>query len=131
MSIYRLEEINFLEVPLVPGDRVYLYGDLGSGKTTLTGKLITKLLGGNPAVKSPTYVYYRAYPGDIYHFDLYRIEDYDSFVAIGGEEIFENSQAICFVEWPEKIESRYPPTIRIHCEKTDDENSRKIEIERV
>ena len=131
MSLYRLEELDSLKLDLAPGDRVYLYGDLGSGKTTLTGKIITKLLGGNPTIKSPTYVYYRAYPQNIYHFDLYRVEDYDTFVAIGGEEILENPLAICFVEWPEKIESRYSPTVKIFCEKTEDEDTRSIRVERV
>ena len=121
---YSLEEIQNLEISLVPGDRVYLYGDLGSGKTTFSGAIISKLLGKKSVIKSPTYVYYRKYEPNIYHFDLYRIEDYDAFVAIGGEEIFENPDAICLVEWPEMVESRYKPTIKIHLQKTEDELTR-------
>jgi Threonylcarbamoyl adenosine biosynthesis protein TsaE len=41
-----------------------------------------------------------SYPA-IYHMDLYRLEDYDIFVSIGGEEIAEDPTTIMLIEWPE------------------------------
>lgn len=79
-------------------------------------------------ITSPTYTYYKRY-GDIWHFDLYRIESYDDFVNVGGEEIMEYANAIRIVEWPEKIEQAYPPTMRIYLEKDPTSDSaRKIRI---
>jgi tRNA threonylcarbamoyladenosine biosynthesis protein TsaE len=52
-------------------------------------------------VRSPTYTYYQKYSTSIYHFDLYRLEDYDTFVSIGGEEILGDSCTITLIEWPE------------------------------
>lgn len=80
-------------------------------------------------VKSPTYVYYNRYGPHLYHFDLYRIEgDYETFVNIGGEEIFDDPDNICIVEWPEVLEAHYTPTVAIHLDKTDEENTRKATI---
>lgn len=61
---------------------IFLYGDLGAGKTTLSSKIIQALLPDKDIqVTSPTYVYYNIYQ-DITHFDLYRLENYDGFVSI-------------------------------------------------
>lgn len=67
-------------------------------------------------ITSPTYTYYKRY-GNVWHFDLYRIESYDDFVNIGGEEILDDPNSIAIVEWPEKILSAYEPTIEVHIEK--------------
>lgn len=81
-------------------------------------------------VKSPTYVYYRQYGGSIYHFDLYRIEDYETFVNIGGEEILDRNECVCFVEWPDVISDRYSPTVTVEIEKTEDPSKRIFRIVR-
>jgi tRNA threonylcarbamoyladenosine biosynthesis protein TsaE len=78
-----------------------LCGDLGAGKTTISKYIIQSLLGKEVAVKSPTYIYYNKYGENIYHFDLYRLQSYDDFVNIGGEEILDNPANICIIEWPE------------------------------
>lgn len=107
-------------------------GDLGAGKTTLTKHLLQGLLASDIAVKSPTYVYYNVYTSDtankIYHFDLYRLHSYDDFVNIGGEEILDNPNNICLIEWPEVIEEHYQATLDLRLEKTGDEDVRRIEI---
>ena len=95
------------------GDRVYLYGALGSGKTTATRYFISQTLNVKSDVTSPTFAYWRDCGENVYHFDLYRLRDRAHFVAIGGEDVFDDPDAVCFVEWPEKIEADLPPTVEI------------------
>lgn len=124
------QELHKLDLVIRPGDRVYFYGDLGAGKTTIVQYIIGSLLGIEKAVRSPTYVYYNKYENDIYHMDLYRLTAYDEFVSIGGEEIFENPRAICLVEWPEIIAEHYEPTIIIKIQKPETrEDVREITVE--
>lgn len=87
---------------LVPGDRIFLIGNLGAGKTTFAQALIRKFLK-NPeaSITSPTYTYYQSYPDNLYHFDLYRVEHPDDIIRIGAEEIFDDPESICIIEWPE------------------------------
>ena len=57
-------------------------------------------------ISSPTFSIvneYNAKDLDIYHFDVYRLDDIDEFSAIGGEEYFE--KGACIIEWGERIES--------------------------
>ena len=82
----------------------YLDGELGTGKTTLV-RAILKAMGWNGAVKSPTFSILEEYyiaDKDIFHSDLYRLENQNDFEML-GIEINENSKGILFIEWPEKI----------------------------
>ncbi len=112
------------------GDIIVLTGDLGSGKTKLTEGILT-YFGLQDEISSPTFTIvneYNATPFDIFHFDVYRLEDPDEFYAIGGEEYFEKGVSI--IEWGEKIEEALPNDyIHIYFSRNeDDENTRKIEI---
>lgn len=95
---------------LIPWDRIFFYGDLGAGKSTFIRKLLRhEFQDPTMIVRSPTYTYYEKYSHpitgkNIYHFDLYRIEDYTTFVSIWGEEIFADPNSIMLVEWPELLE---------------------------
>ena len=80
------------------------------------------------SITSPTYTYYKRY-GDICHFDLYRITDYDTFVQIGGEEILDDSENICLVEWPEILEGKYTPTKTVRIRTTGEGDIREAEVE--
>ena len=56
-------------------------------------------------ISSPTFTIVNEYitPGiNIYHFDLYRLEDIEEFYAIGGDEYLQNG--ICIFEWGEILE---------------------------
>ncbi len=88
---------------LVPGLAVWLHGDLGAGKTTLTRGLLREL-GFAGRVKSPTYTLVELYGFprfNLYHFDLYRFADPDEWEDAGFREYF-NATSVCLVEWPDK-----------------------------
>ena len=82
---------------------IYLQGELGAGKTTLVrGFLRGKGYSGK--VKSPTYTLVEAYEFpemEIFHFDLYRLDDPDELAYIGFRDYFEKSSSV-LLEWPEK-----------------------------
>ena len=83
---------------------INLIGNLGAGKTTFVRGLIQEL-GFDEFVKSPTFTIVESYESDnlqIFHFDLYRIEDDKELQAIGVEEYITEENAITLVEWPEK-----------------------------
>lgn len=78
---------------------------MGAGKTTLIKQLCI-FLGVTDTISSPTYSIVNEYLGEnnltIYHFDLYRLNDEMELLDIGIEDMLE-SNAVCFIEWPEKI----------------------------
>lgn len=131
-SVNSEKELDELDISLKIWDRVFFYGDLWAWKTTLIRSLLKKFLH-DPAivVRSPTYTYYQKYSSDLcplYHFDLYRLEDYSTWVSIGGEEISDTRDNILLIEWPEILGSSISPTKKITITREDDE-SRTIEIE--
>ena len=93
---------------LKKGDVIVLTGELGSGKTKFTEGVLEHF-GLENEISSPTFNIVNEYISkniNIYHFDVYRLEDEDEFYAIGGEEYFD--KGICLIEWGEMIESVLP-----------------------
>ena len=124
---------NALAHILQAGLKIYLYGDLGSGKTTLTRALL-KAAGHQGKVKSPTYTLVESYrltlngqPTELLHFDLYRMGCADEFADAGFREHF-NENTICVIEWADKADSELPlPDITVTFDVQD--NGRTVRLE--
>ena len=102
------------------GALIYLSGELGAGKTTLS-RGIARGLGYSGRVKSPTYTLVEVYVIsrlNLYHFDFYRFGDPEEWQEAGFRDLF-NETNICLVEWPEKAgELLPPPDLRIALKST-------------
>ncbi len=82
---------------------IYLYGNLGAGKTTLIRGFLCGL-GYEKHVKSPTYTLIETYEIEqqlILHVDLYRLHDPNELINLGLLEDIKNC-SVCLVEWPEQ-----------------------------
>lgn len=104
--------------------------EMGTGKTTFITSLL-KVLGVQEPDGSPTYSLVNVYDSDmfgrIYHFDLYRIRDEREALDIGIEEMLY-ADAICLIEWPEKIEHLLPDNVIWSYIRKNEDNSRTIRI---
>ena len=92
------------------GALIYLSGDLGAGKTTLSRGLL-RGMGYLGRVKSPTYTLVELYVVsklNLYHFDFYRFGEPEEWQEAGFRDLF-NETNICLVEWPEKAGELLPP----------------------
>ena len=112
------------------GDIIVLSGELGSGKTKFTEGIL-EYFNLADEISSPTFTIVNEYNSNppVFHFDVYRLEDEDEFLAIGGEEYFE--KGICIIEWGEMIEDLLPHDyIKISFSKdTENENVRNLKIQ--
>jgi len=96
------------------GDILALDGPLGIGKTVFARALINAIAAacGAPAedVPSPTYTLVQIYSFpmlEVYHADLYRVEDMDEIWELGLEEAFDS--ALTLIEWPDRMGGFLPP----------------------
>ena len=111
------------------GDVIVLLGDLGAGKTLFVSGLLD-FYNKKEEASSPTFTIVNEYNLkdnlNLFHFDVYRLESSDEFLAIGGDEFFE--KGICVIEWGDKISDVIPKdALIIKIEKdVDDINKRTI-----
>ena len=97
------------------GDIIFLEGELGAGKTTVS-RGILRGFGYRGIVASPTYTLLELYELTVHrvaHFDLYRITAAKDLEGIGFRDYLDG-QTICLIEWPENGAGYLPvPTLRI------------------
>ena len=137
MLKYNLSQIDSLSKKILSflskSDCIFLFGELGSGKTTFVRSLIHQLQEKNKIKKtevtSPTYNLLNEYEIQnlkIMHYDLYRLKNDKEINQLG---IFqEDEKVISIIEWPEKIAKRIKDRLEITFYYQDDVESRKIDI---
>ena len=114
------------------GDIVLLFGGLGSGKTVIS-KGIAKGLGVEAYVTSPTFTIMQVYQGrlNMYHFDLYRLNNTDEMADLGYEEFIYSDDGVAVVEWAERLQELLPESyLRIDINSLSD-SMRKITIKSI
>ena len=116
---------------LKKGDTIVFTGDLGAGKTVFVSGILS-YFGKENETSSPTFTIINEHNVTdkikIFHFDVYRFDFEDEFLAIGGDEFFD--KGICLIEWGEKIQNYLPNEyikVVIHKD-TEDENKRIFEF---
>jgi len=87
-------------------------GEMGAGKTTFINELSRQLGVTEDFTSSPSFALINEYRSDttaelIYHFDLYRLENLEEAFDIGVTDYFD-SGALCFIEWPDRVEEILP-----------------------
>ena len=133
-SIRELEKIaNKIKKKLSPGDVVFLYGEIGVGKTTFARLLINSFENEKKLKKtevlSPTFnivFEYEIKELTIKHFDLYRLKNNNDIKNIG---LFENlEENITLIEWPELIKDKPQNRLDLFFEYTEDYRERSLVI---
>jgi len=133
-SILDLQKItNSIKKILLPGDVIFLYGQIGVGKTTFVRLLINNYENEKKLKKSevlsPTFnivFEYDIKDFTIEHYDLYRLKNEKEIKNIG---LFANlKQNITIVEWPELIKNKPINRIDLFFEYTKDMNERTLTI---
>ena len=118
---------------LKPGNIVFLYGEMGVGKTTFVRYLINKFQEDDnlriTEVTSPTFNLlneYQLHKIKINHYDLFRIKSNREIKDLG---LFENNNnSITLIEWPEIIEKKPKNLIELIFEYEKDHSSRSVQI---
>jgi len=124
------------------GELLLLDGQLGTGKTTFTQGL-AQGMDITETINSPTFTLLKEYAGrsrppaeippagerrakrrqdisqrlqqgpELYHFDLYRLDDPEEILDLGFEDYFNSSNGVCVVEWADKADALWPAE-RLH-----------------
>ena len=123
---------NFSQI-LKKGDVIFLYGEIGVGKTTFVRHLINNFQKNNnlnqTEITSPTFNLLNEYDVSkfiIQHYDLYRVANNEDIKSIGLLENYE--ELITLVEWPEKIKKKISHKIDLFFEYGEDLDKRFLSI---
>jgi tRNA threonylcarbamoyl adenosine modification protein YjeE len=98
---------------------IFLYGDLGAGKTVLAKGIVCGLGAEDPDdIVSPSFTLiqeYRAQGKAIHHVDLYRLDSPRDIDGLGIDELLQDDAAYVIVEWAEKLPyAVIPSVVEIH-----------------
>ena len=115
------------------GDIVFLYGEMGVGKTTFVKYLINNLQKEKKLIKtevtSPTFNLLNEYQIKeikINHYDLFRLKKTEELMNLG---LFENSlDRITLIEWPQLIKKKPENLIELTFKYEDDHKKRSVQI---
>ena len=119
-----------LAAKLKGGEVLALFGGMGMGKTAFTRGL-ARGLGVEDGVSSPTFALVHEYHGrlSIYHFDMFRVTDWDDLYSTGFFDYLETG-GVLVIEWSENIEAALPQNaVRIEIQPGAVENERIFQIE--
>ena len=118
---------------LKPGNKVFLYGEMGVGKTTFVRYLINGFQKKNKLrlteVTSPTFNLLNEYNINnltIKHYDLYRLKNEREIDSLGLFE--EEPDSIILVEWPEIIKRDLKNLIKLYFSYENDYQKRFVQI---
>lgn len=133
IKISNLQEINEAARKFIQemgNNKVFaFYGSMGAGKTTFI-KAICEEMGVTETVSSPTFAIINEYRDKqsrpIFHFDFYRINKLEEAFDFGYEDYFYSGN-LCFIEWPELVESILPDTAVKIAIRVTDEGGRIVE----
>ena len=138
MLKYNLSQIDIISKKIVSGlsmsDCIYLFGELGSGKTTFARSFINQLQKKNKVDKtevlSPTFnlLYeYEIKSFKVMHYDLYRLKSNKEIEQLG---IFDDTlDVILIIEWPEKMKKKIKNRLEITFYYETDDSNRKIKLQ--
>ena len=138
MLKYKLSQINNISKKISSNisntDCIFLFGELGTGKTTFTRSLINEIQQKNHVSKtevlSPTFnlLYeYEIKSLKIMHYDLYRLNSPKEAEQLG---IFENfKKTLTIIEWPEKIKNNFENRLEITFFQENEEESRRLKFQ--
>ncbi|MFV0321826.1 MAG: tRNA (adenosine(37)-N6)-threonylcarbamoyltransferase complex ATPase subunit type 1 TsaE [Alphaproteobacteria bacterium] len=116
---------------LKPGDCVAFFATLGMGKSVFCRTIIQTLMPEVSNVPSPTFTLVQTYDNEeteIWHFDLYRLEEPEEVFELGIDEALQNS--ITLIEWPQNMGTYLPSgAIKIYITPGENPDDRLIKIE--
>ncbi len=89
-------------------NRIVLLGELGAGKTYFIKEVLKQFE--IQDVNSPTFAIVNQYEGNIkaYHFDFYRLKNFEELLEIGWLDYLNDEDAVMFIEWGDQIPQAVP-----------------------
>ncbi len=111
------------------GMNIFLFGEMGAGKTKFIKGFLKERKIKEESISSPTYTfahYYETEKEKLVHYDLYRTEE--DIENIGIEDDFFADDTTVIIEWSEKLQTLPIPRIEVHIKKIDI-NKREINFD--